>query len=383
MKRIISVLLIAALLISVAFTGNVMAAESDVVEVPVFEVTQQESANGYIKLCFSLKSGSFNSLDINFVASKGLSCYDISTSPSFAEKGWAATNKTPDKSAFNISLVCTDGFSVAGSVFYVTYQVTNSGLNNYSVAFNIGDCTVTHTVDGKIQNTRVDPVDPVFARNNLEIRVAAPPFTTTYCMNQPLDAKGLSVYALTLNGKKEILSDYSLSYDFSTAGQKTVTVCYLKNNYYAEATFEVTVKNHIPGEAIKVKDPTCSEPGLNEFYCTECEQLCATGPIDTIAHKLSLVTHSLPTYKSTGENHNKCTVCGHVDKVISVPKLSADIDGDRKVTSRDALTILQHVTGLKELKGTSLKNADLNGSGSIFSDDALIVLQLTTGIITA
>lgn len=383
MKKIVSVLMVAVLLVSATLTGNVLATEPDGVETPVFEVTQQESANGYIKLCFSLKSGSFNSLDINFVASKGLSCYDISTSPSFAEKGWAATNKNAKNDAFNISLVCTDGFSVAGPVFYVTYLLTDSGLNNYSVAFNIGDCTVTHTVDNKVQNTRVDPISPVFSRNNVEIRVAANPFVTTYCKNQPIDSRGLSVYALTLNGKKEILSDYSLSYDFSTAGQKVVTVCYLKNNFYAEATFEVTIKEHIPGEAKKVKDPTCSEPGLNEFYCTECSQLCETGPIDKLAHKLSVVTHSLPTYKTAGENHKKCTVCGHVDTVIPVAKLSADIDGDKKVTSKDALTILQHATGLKELKGTALKNADLNGSGSVFSDDALIVLQLTTGIITA
>lgn len=383
MKKIISVLLIVVLLVSATFTGNVWATEADDVEVPVFEVTQQETTNGYLKLCFSLKSGSFNSLDISFAESEGLSCHDIATSSSYAAEGWAAINKTPKNAAFNISLVCTDGFSIAGPVFYVTYMITDSGLNNYSVAFNIGDCTVTHTVDDQVQNTRVDPVDPVFSRGNVEIRIAANPFKTTYCMNQPVDPKGLSVYALTLSGKKEILSDYSLSYDFSSAGQKTVTVCYLKDNYYAEAAFEVTVKKHIPGDAIKVQDPTCSEPGLNEFYCTECSQLCATGPIDTIAHTLSVVTHTLPTYKTTGEDHNKCTVCGHVDKVISVPKLSADIDGDKKVTSRDALTILQHVTGLKELKSTSLKNADLNGSGSIFSDDALIVLQLTTGIITA
>lgn len=423
MKKFLSVLMVAVLLFLFAFTGTVSADDSDVTEIPVFAVSQKEAPNGFIKLCFSLESGSFNSLNINFIPSQGLICSDISTSSVCASNGWAATNKTPAKGTFNVSIVSTEGYSATGPIFYVTYQITDTGLNDYSVSFKIGECIVAHSVNGTLENTRVDPVDPVFSRNNLEIRVAARPVKTTYCVGQTIDTKGLSVYALTLNGKVEIISGYSLSYDFSSAGQKTVTVCYLPNQFYAEATFEVTVKDHIPGEYSEVesptcskaglrqaacvdcgricrqetipalshtpgqfeivKNPTCSETGLKEACCTVCSTKCDSKIIPVKSHTLETIISKLPTYKETGEKLTKCSACGHIQKTVSIPKTSADINGDKSVTSKDALLILQHATGLKMLKGTSLANADLNGSGTVFSDDALLVLQLATGLITA
>ena len=423
MKKILSVFMIAVMLFSVAFASNVYAAKATDVEVPVFSVSQQEASNGFIKLCFSLESGSLNSLDIKFEASQGLSCYSIEKTAACTSGGFASTNVAPENKAFNFSFVSTDGYSAKGPLFYVTYQVTDSDLNSYSVAFRIGDCTVTQTVNGKVENVPVNPADPVFSRNNLEIGLIASPFKKEYCVGQALDTKGLSVYALSLYGKKEVITGYSLSYDFNSAGQKKVTVCYLPNKFYAETTFEVTVKDHIPGELVKTKDPTCTQPGLKEATCTVCggvclqqeisanghtageyktvkeptcsetglkearctvcSEVCGSKEIAVKSHTLKTEVSKLPTYKTTGEKVTKCSVCGHVTKTVSVDKLSSDIDGDKKTTAKDALIILQHATGLKNLTGTALANADLNGSGSVLSDDALLVLQLATGLISA
>ena len=147
---------------------------------------------------------------------------------------------------------------------------------------------------------------------------------------------------------------------------------------------DTNIGTPVPAEVqAGVKNPTCSETGLKEACCTVCSTKCDSKIIPVKSHTLETIISKLPTYKETGEKLTKCSACGHIQKTVSIPKTSADINGDKSVTSKDALLILQHATGLKMLKGTSLANADLHGSGTVFSDDALLVLQLATGLITA
>ena len=56
-----------------------------------------------------------------------------------------------------------------------------------------------------------------------------------------------------------------------------------------------------------------------------------------------------------------------------------DVDGDGKVTSSDALLVLQYTVGQK--KTIDKTKADLNGDGQINSGDALIILQICVGMI--
>ena len=53
---------------------------------------------------------------------------------------------------------------------------------------------------------------------------------------------------------------------------------------------------------------------------------------------------------------------------------------DRKVTSRDALMILQLNAGLKNIL-PCIKNTDTNGDGAINALDALLVLQYEVGFL--
>lgn len=59
--------------------------------------------------------------------------------------------------------------------------------------------------------------------------------------------------------------------------------------------------------------------------------------------------------------------------------VKGDVDGDGKVTSSDALVVLQYAVGQK--KTIDKTKADLNGDGLINSGDALIILQICVGII--
>ncbi|MGN0607317.1 MAG: dockerin type I repeat-containing protein [Oscillospiraceae bacterium] len=71
---------------------------------------------------------------------------------------------------------------------------------------------------------------------------------------------------------------------------------------------------------------------------------------------------------------------GITNEILSaeVTKLEGDIDSDGKITSGDALMILQMVVGLTENKDA----ADLDGDGEVTSNDALIILQMVVGLRT-
>ena len=80
----------------------------------------------------------------------------------------------------------------------------------------------------------------------------------------------------------------------------------------------------------------------------------------------------------------ECTVCHKIVSSSSfAAKATADVNGDGKVNSVDALTVLRYSTGSTSLisSQTSLINADTNGDGRINSSDALIILRISIGAI--
>lgn len=71
------------------------------------------------------------------------------------------------------------------------------------------------------------------------------------------------------------------------------------------------------------------------------------------------------------------TLCGFA--VTSFAAYMGDADGDGKVSSVDALLILQYSTGLKNMTAEQVEISDLSGDGKINSSDALLALQTSTG----
>ncbi|MBD5112091.1 MAG: leucine-rich repeat protein [Ruminococcaceae bacterium] len=57
-----------------------------------------------------------------------------------------------------------------------------------------------------------------------------------------------------------------------------------------------------------------------------------------------------------------------------------DVDGDGKVSARDATAILKYVVGLAEFEGNSLKNALLTGGKTPSARDATQVLKMVVGL---
>jgi hypothetical protein len=63
------------------------------------------------------------------------------------------------------------------------------------------------------------------------------------------------------------------------------------------------------------------------------------------------------------------------------PTIFGDASGDKEVTVFDAALILQHVVGLRNLRGPAFDAAEVSGNGSISPYDAALVLQFVTGLI--
>ncbi len=71
----------------------------------------------------------------------------------------------------------------------------------------------------------------------------------------------------------------------------------------------------------------------------------------------------------------------NLDKATVTFKLTdaGDVNSDSKITSADALAILQNSTGVTSLNQTQLKAADVDYNGKVNSSDSLAVLQISTG----
>ena len=160
-----------------------------------------------------------------------------------------------------------------------------------------------------------------------------------------------------------------------------------KNHYCSvcEEVYEsepIAVLPHTPGDWETVAEPTCTLTGMKHKVCQACGEATETEEIEELGHSNVITTVELPTYRKEGKDRLGCATCGVFVRYIPTKKLSADIDGGGSITASDALLILQHATGLKELEGDQLKNANLDGYGGVNSSDALIVLQIATGLIT-
>lgn len=58
---------------------------------------------------------------------------------------------------------------------------------------------------------------------------------------------------------------------------------------------------------------------------------------------------------------------------------TGDVNGDKVIDVRDALTVMNYVSGKKKLTATQLKRADVNSSGSVDVLDALKIMQYVSG----
>ena len=136
-------------------------------------------------------------------------------------------------------------------------------------------------------------------------------------------------------------------------------------------------------EWVVVVEPTCELKGLKHKVCKRCGVAAETEEIEALGHQAVWVTVTLPTYRYTGLEKSVCSVCGKdLKKTRVIAKVYPDVDGNNRVSSSDALLILQFATGVKSPTDEQKKKADVNGDGKVNSTDALLILQIATGVIS-
>lgn len=154
----------------------------------------------------------------------------------------------------------------------------------------------------------------------------------------------------------------------------------------SEVLSSKTVKapGHLTGdEWVVVVEPTCELKGLKHKVCKRCGVAAETEEIEALGHQAVWVTVTLPTYRYTGLEKSVCSVCGKdLKKTRVIAKVYPDVDGNNRVSSSDALLILQFATGVKSPTDEQKKKADVNGDGKVNSTDALLILQIATGVIS-
>ena len=154
----------------------------------------------------------------------------------------------------------------------------------------------------------------------------------------------------------------------------------------SEVLSSKTVKapGHLTGdEWVVVVEPTCELKGLKHKVCKRCGVAAETEEINALGHKAVWVTVTLPTYRYTGLEKSVCSVCGKdLKRTRVIAKVYPDVDGNNRVSSSDALLILQFATGVKSPTDEQKKKADVNGDGKVNSSDALLILQIATGVIS-
>ncbi len=174
------------------------------------------------------------------------------------------------------------------------------------------------------------------------IEVYSYPNKTSYSIGSSIDTNndiGLSLAVIYDNGSCDIATeDYSLEYDFSTAGKKTVSVSYKG----ATTSFDAYV---ICEEHVNFKYEYASSPLQHKSTCAVCEQ---TELEDHVWDNGSITLE--PTYSAQGNKTFTCEYCNAV-YIEKIPALLPDENAP--VVIADEITALY---GNTVTVNVSLKN---------------------------
>lgn len=201
------------------------------------------------------------------------------------------------------------------------------------------------------------------------------PSKLEYLIGESLDITGMTVVLKYVSGKVEQLQagQFSLiGFDPQSYGKQTVTVTYGD----LSATFSVTV---LGGELVLDDSRFTVSDGYLVIEFTKKavkwqEILDAMISLHTVRLYKNGQEQTADAYVGTGMTIQVCmgdTVLQTLEVVMM-----GDVNGDGYVRTNDALLVLQHVSGKRQLQGAFLAAADAMASeGSIRMNDARKVLQ--------
>ncbi len=117
------------------------------------------------------------------------------------------------------------------------------------------------------------------------------------------------------------------------------------------------------------KQPNCGEVGYKHQECSVCHT--------TLNENTTIDIMGTHVYDTTNQT---CSICG---TAVNLPpqshRLYGDVNGDKSVDAKDALTVLKTAVGKQELTDQQKITADVSGDSKINATDALYILQYSVG----
>lgn len=107
--------------------------------------------------------------------------------------------------------------------------------------------------------------------------------------------------------------------------------------------------------------PDCENPGYTEHCCMFCHDYYVDEEISPVGHSFM---------------NGFCVLCGEKDSNV----IKGDVNGDREITSSDAVLLARFLVNLEELDAVQLLAADLNEDGEVTSADSVLLARLLAGL---
>lgn len=83
---------------------------------------------------------------------------------------------------------------------------------------------------------------------------------------------------------------------------------------------EIPVLDHTPGDEAIVREATCSEEGLAEIHCKDCDHLISSRSIEKLDHiKNTLKVVTAPTNTNEGSGEYRCKECDYLMESVVLP----------------------------------------------------------------
>ena len=143
---------------------------------------------------------------------------------------------------------------------------------------------------------------------------------------------------------------------------------------------ELPMVPHTQGDWIVSAEPTCTEAGEKVAYCTVCGNVAAREAIPPLYHKNSKwVTVKSATYSEEGLQGLLCNDCGQMLKWQTIPMLTqtpnenglGDVDQDGNITIADYTLLKLYLSGRLTLTDEEFSLADINNDGTVDAFDIL------------
>ncbi len=89
---------------------------------------------------------------------------------------------------------------------------------------------------------------------------------------------------------------------------------------------EIAKLDHVHGKEVVTKEPSCSEKGVIEVYCKDCNEVVATKEIETLSHiKGVLKVVTAPTSQAQGQGEYRCKNCDELLESVTLDKVYSEI----------------------------------------------------------